>query len=113
MLGPFFADAVGESFHRTIADVFSYVERHVTGRPLPAGFDQIVLGVLFFAVLTGAYTIYGGLKSAAWTDFMQIVVLGAGGVLVPILGLIKVGGFAPLVHDHPEKFQVFLPPTHE
>jgi SSS family solute:Na+ symporter len=34
-------------------------------------------------------------------------------VLVPILGLIKVGGLAPLVHEHPEKFQVFLPATHE
>jgi SSS family solute:Na+ symporter len=74
---------------------------------------QIVTGILFFAVVTGAYTIYGGLKSAAWTDFMQIIVLGAGGVLVPILGLIRVGGFGPLVREHPEKFQVFLPPTHE
>src|SRR6478609_8650982 len=31
-------------------------------------------GLLFFGLSTGAYTIYGGLKSAAWTDFMQILV---------------------------------------
>ena len=56
----------------------------------------------FLGVLTGAYTIYGGLKSAAWTDFMQIGVLLAGGILVPILGLQKVGGIAPaLMHDVP------------
>src|SRR3954466_5762375 len=30
---------------------------------------QIVFGIVFFACLTGAYTIYGGLRSAAWTDF--------------------------------------------
>src|SRR4029077_11161114 len=67
----------------------------------------VAYGLVFFGLVTGAYTIYGGLKSAAWTDFMQIIVLGAGGVLVPILGLREVGGFAPLVHEYPEKFQVF------
>src|SRR2546421_11439850 len=29
--------------------------------------QQIVAGILFFAIVTGAYTIYGGLRSAAWT----------------------------------------------
>src|SRR5207342_3064482 len=49
---------------------------------------QIVAGIIFFACVTGAYTIYGGLRSAAWTDFMQVIILGVGGVLVPILGII-------------------------
>jgi SSS family solute:Na+ symporter len=89
MLGPFFPESLAEPQ------------------------QQIVTGIIFFAVLTGAYTIYGGLKSAAWTDFMQIIVLGAGGILVPILGLIRVGGFGTLVRDHPDKFKVFLPVTHE
>src|SRR6476469_4863651 len=44
---------------------------------------------------------------------MQIIVLGVGGLLVPILGLRAVGGFSALFHEHPEKFQVFLPATHE
>jgi solute:Na+ symporter, SSS family len=73
----------------------------------------VVYGIVFFGLATGAYTIYGGLKSAAWTDFMQILVLGAGGVLVPILGLRQVGGLSHLVREHPDKFQVFLPVTHE
>src|SRR2546421_1703529 len=76
---------------------------------------QIVFGIIFFAALTGAYTIYGGFRSAAWTDFMQVIILGAGGVLVPILGLLAVrrmGGFLHFVHEDPQKFQVFLPVTH-
>ena len=73
----------------------------------------VTYGIVFFGLVTGAYTIYGGLKSAAWTDFMQILVLGAGGVLVPILGLRQVGGLAHLVREYPDKFQVFLPVTHE
>ncbi len=76
---------------------------------------QIVTGIFFFAIITGTYTIYGGLRSAAWTDFMQIIILGFGGVLVPILGLLALrgnGGLSAFVHESPEKFQVFLPVTH-
>src|SRR3954462_14432246 len=40
--------------------------------------QQVVAGILFFAAVTGAYTIYGGLRSAAWTDFMQVIILGIG-----------------------------------
>lgn len=73
----------------------------------------LTYGIVFFGLTTGAYTIYGGLKSAAWTDFMQILVLGAGGVLVPILGLYQAGGISHLMHEYPDKFQVFLPTNHE
>ncbi len=73
----------------------------------------VAYGIVFFGLATGAYTIYGGLKSAAWTDFMQILVLGAGGILVPLLGLWRVGGISLLIREDPDKFQVFLPVTHE
>lgn len=72
-----------------------------------------VHGIWFFAILTGAYTIYGGLTSAAWTDFLQMWVLLGGGILVPILGLIKAGGLHHLVAEYPQKFEIFMPPTHE
>ncbi|HEY1684193.1 MAG TPA: sodium/solute symporter [Tepidisphaeraceae bacterium] len=88
---------------------------YVTSGFLGDGYHQIVVGIFFFAFLTGTYTIYGGLRSAAWTDFMQIVVLAFGGILVPILGIIalqKFGGITALAHENPEKFQIFLPVTH-
>src|SRR5207253_6863744 len=74
---------------------------------------DLVWAIVLLGVLTGAYTIYGGLKSAAWTDFMQMGVLLAGGILVPIIGLSKVGGIMSLVSDLPQKFQVFHSPKHE
>jgi len=74
---------------------------------------NIFWGIVVLGLLTGAYTIYGGLSSAAWTDFMQMLVLLAGGILVPVLGLMKVGGLMSLVHDLPGKFQVFHGPKHE
>jgi solute:Na+ symporter, SSS family len=73
---------------------------------------DLVWAIVFLGVLTGAYTVYGGLKSAAWTDFMQIAVLLAGGILVPLIGLWKVGGLAQLMQEHPQKFQVFHGPKH-
>ncbi len=74
---------------------------------------NIEWGIVFFAVTTGAYTIYGGMKSSAWTDFLQMMVLLFAGVLLPILAVRKAGGLFQLAHDAPEKFDMFLPPTHE
>lgn len=74
---------------------------------------DLIWAIILLGVLTGAYTIYGGLKSAAWTDFMQMGVLLVGGLLVPIIGLWKVGGIMKLAGDLPQKFQVFHGPRHE
>jgi len=74
---------------------------------------ELTWAIIFFGVTTGAYTIYGGLTSAAWTDFMQVALLMTVGVLIPVLGLSRVGGLSALMHEYPDKFQVFLPPTHE
>jgi SSS family solute:Na+ symporter len=68
---------------------------------------NLAWAIVLLGMLTGAYTIYGGLKSAAWTDFMQIAVLLVGGIVVPVIGLRKVGGLMQLAHDFPQKFQVF------
>ena len=70
-------------------------------------------GLVLFAAATAIYTVYGGLTSAAWTDFMQMVLLMAAGILVPALALAHAGSLVPLVQEYPEKFQVFHPPTHK
>jgi SSS family solute:Na+ symporter len=74
---------------------------------------DLTWAILFFGISTGAYTIYGGLTSAAWTDFVQVALLLTAGILIPVLGLQRVGGLEALMTEHPDKFQVFLPPTHE
>jgi SSS family solute:Na+ symporter len=73
----------------------------------------VVLYIVFFAVTTGVYTIYGGLKSAAWTDFMQIILLLFVGFLVPVFALRHAGDMTQFIADHNEHFQVFKPPTHK
>ncbi len=74
---------------------------------------NIMLGIVFFALVTGAYTIYGGMKSAAWTDFLQMIVMLVAGILLPILALQKTGGLWQLAREYPQNFDMFLPPTHE
>ena len=73
----------------------------------------VVWYICFFAITTGVYTIYGGLKSAAWTDFMQIIILLFAGFLVPVLALKHTTGLGQFIHENPERFQMFKPPTHK
>ena len=74
---------------------------------------NLYYGFALFAIATGVYTIYGGLTSAAWTDFMQMAILLVAGIAVPVLALAHAGNIFTLAHEFPEKFQVFHPPTHK
>lgn len=75
--------------------------------------SPVVFYIVFFAITTGVYTIYGGLKSAAWTDFMQVIILLFVGFLVPVLALSHTGDMTQFIATHNEHFQVFKPPTHK
>jgi len=81
---------------------------------------RLEYGLLIFG-LAGAYAIYGGFKSVAYTDIIQVTVLVAGGLLVTWLGLQQVGRLAPgfgngawgglqaIVTGAPEKFHMVRP----
>lgn len=74
------------------------------------GWPQTVT-IVGLAVLAGSYTIYGGLVSVAWTDFLQFVVMMLGGLIVTVVGLYQVGGLNELMHASPEKFKIIYPLT--
>src|SRR5512137_741215 len=74
------------------------------------GIDE-TLTIICLAVLAGSYTIYGGLVSVAWTDFLQFVVMMLGGLIVTVIGLHKVGGLHDLMLFAPEKFKIIYPIT--
>ncbi|MHB8973007.1 MAG: sodium:solute symporter family transporter [Pirellulaceae bacterium] len=74
------------------------------------GWDETVT-IIGLAVLAGSYTIYGGLASVAWTDFLQFVVMMLGGLIVTIVGLHQVGGLHNLMMESPEKFKMIYPLT--
>jgi SSS family solute:Na+ symporter len=74
------------------------------------GVDEIVT-ILALAVLAGSYTIYGGMISVAWTDFLQFVVMLIGGLIVAFVGLHHVGGLHELMVSTPDKFKMVYPIT--
>lgn len=47
--------------------------------------------VLFLFIIAGAYSIYGGLASVAWTDVMQVTFLVGGGLITAYVALSSMG----------------------
>jgi len=58
--------------------------------------DSFWIGSILAIVLTGAYTVIGGLRAVAYTEAMQTVVLVVGSALVTFFGLRALGGWGEL-----------------
>ncbi len=53
-------------------------------------------GAVVVVVLTGLYTVLGGLRAVLYTDFMQIFVIVAGSLSVTLFGLQELGGWGEM-----------------
>ncbi|THH36371.1 Na+/glucose cotransporter [Neolewinella litorea] len=60
------------------------------------GLDSFWVGSILMILLTGAYTILGGLKAVAYTEAIQTVILIFGAVTVTVYGLDALGGWGEL-----------------
>lgn len=60
------------------------------------GFDSFWIGSFIVIVITGLYTIVGGMGAVAYTEAVQTVVLIIGSALVTFFGLKALGGWAEL-----------------
>ena len=60
------------------------------------GLDSFWIGSVLVIVLTGIYTILGGLRAVAYTEALQTIVLVFGSILVTIFGLKALGGWGEL-----------------
>lgn len=60
------------------------------------GLDSFWIGSVLVIVLTGIYTILGGLRAVAYTEALQSVILVIGSLLVTIFGLEALGGWDQL-----------------
>ncbi len=70
-------------------------------------------GALAVVVLTGIYTVLGGLRAVIYTEALQTLVLIAGSVAVTAAGLTAVGGLAGLrAAAAPGELDMFLPADH-
>jgi len=60
------------------------------------GMDSFWIGSILVIILTGIYTVLGGLRAVAYTEALQTVVLVLGSVFVTIYGLQALGGWSEL-----------------
>jgi SSS family solute:Na+ symporter len=60
------------------------------------GLDSFWIGSFLVVVITGLYTIVGGMRAVAYTEAVQTVVLIIGSALVTIFGLQALGGWEQL-----------------
>ena len=67
-------------------------------------------GALVVVVVTGLYTVFGGLRAVIYTDLMQAVVLIVGSLSVTVLGLNALGGWGEMTRiAGPEFFELWKP----
>src|SRR5947208_5119324 len=79
------------------------LERVVGWNPLTAA--------LILVVATGVYTIAGGLAAVIYTDLVQTLILIAGAIMLTVIGLDRIGGFAGLRAAVPESYFHMIKPA--
>jgi len=69
--------------------------------------------VWLLALVTGAYTVYGGLAAVAWTSSFQCVLLLGGGLYVFLAGLAQIHWDFAAVLGAGQRAHLFTPASHE
>ena len=101
----------------TIVSVFTYLFTKI-GVTLFAGGLVLseVMGwnmhtsAIFIVLITGLYTVIGGMNSVVYTQIFQTVILIIGAVLLSLFGLFEIGGFSGLVSKLPSDYFQFTKP---
>jgi len=60
------------------------------------GIDFFWIGAIGLVIITGIYTVIGGMKSVLYTSILQTPILLIGSITIVIVGLSKVGGWGEL-----------------
>ena len=60
------------------------------------GIDFFWFGAIGLVIITGIYTVIGGMKSVLYTSILQTPILLIGSITIVVIGLIKVGGWGEL-----------------
>lgn len=67
------------------------------------GWD-IWFGATILIVVTGIYTVFGGLTAVIYTDFFQAFILIGGGIFLTVAAVLKAGGFSEIFQAVPPDY---------
>lgn len=84
---------------------FGHVFQTLTGIPME-------LGILGGAVIVLGYTTVGGMWAVALTDFVQVIILGIGLIMLLTMVLIDLGGWSAIAPQLPEHSFRMIPLEH-
>jgi len=84
---------------------FGHVFQTLTGVPME-------LGILFGGVIVVGYTTIGGMWAVALTDFVQVIILAVGLVILLTVVLVDVGGWSAIAPRLPEHSFRMIPLEH-
>ena len=73
------------------------------------GIDFFWIGVVILVVLTGLYTVFGGMKSVLYTSVLQAPVLVIGSIFILFFGLSKLGGWGEFLKAAGDNIHVIRP----
>ena len=73
------------------------------------GIDFFWIGAVSLVIITGLYTIFGGMKSVLYTSVLQTPVLVIGSLVILIVGIDKVGGWGELQAISASKLHIIRP----
>jgi solute:Na+ symporter, SSS family len=75
-----------------------------------AGMDSFWIGSILVVLITGLYTVVGGMRAVAYTEALQTIILIIGSALVTFFGLQALGGWSELrAIVGPEMFNLWKP----
>ncbi|MBE0673415.1 MAG: sodium/solute symporter [Bacteroidales bacterium] len=73
------------------------VFKQVFGIESIMGIDFFWISAIGLVILTGLYTVFGGMKAVLYTSMLQTPVLLIGSIAVVVIGLIKLGGWSEMM----------------
>jgi len=73
------------------------------------GWDMFTSAILL-VLMTGLYTVIGGMNAVVYTQIFQSIILVAGALLLSTFGLIEIGGFSGLTEKLPSDYFKILKP---
>jgi SSS family solute:Na+ symporter len=98
-----------------IAYIFTKISVHLYAAAIVlervVGWSPLTAAIIL-VIATGVYTIAGGLAAVIYTDLVQTLILIAGAVILTLIGMDKIGGFAGLRAAVPaDYFHMIKPAT--
>lgn len=87
------------------------IDRVPEGVPLIGGMDMFWVTAIGLVVITGIYTVLGGMKAVMYTSVLQTPVLLIGSIVILIVGLTKVGGWGEVEKICGAKCNLIRPAT--